>query len=421
MNLQVFKIKIPNQYLRQPATVIFTVCCCPIYIRSVDFNANQSKSYTPKKQAIMIKNKTYRMGLIITAIIAITAMTAPACSVPVFRYALERWVPDDYQLVIIQHHKPSQLLSDAIEKLRLADMNIRIQTEKPTAQAIAGSEGELRLYLPPSSKISKPIWSGQLTTNTIEYIMNSPVRKKISSMIMEGESVVWLLLEGNSPEQNRNYKKLLTKELHRNQSTLKLPIISESDAYIAEAPGRAQLKISFSMITLSRNDANETVLINALLNSNPDNLKTDQTMVFPICGAGRAYPPLIGAAIDAENINNICTFLTGECSCEIKGQNPGFDLPINANWGASADGQLYTEVVLPPLTGVISEKQHTNSSSIMTNQITKNEESPAEQETESQPPRSSATPLTSAIITMTTIITAVIITSIIMRRKSTHT
>jgi hypothetical protein len=113
--------------------------------------------------------------------------------------------------------------------------------------------------------------------------------------------------------------------------------------------------IKFSMLSLSARDQNETVLINTLLNSNPEYHKINKPIAFPICGAGRAFPPLIGSAINAENINMICTFLTGKCSCEIKEQNPGFDLPITADWSCIESDQLYTENVLPPLTGVIPE------------------------------------------------------------------
>jgi hypothetical protein len=42
--------------------------------------------------------------------------------------------------------------------------------------------------------------------------------------------------------------------------------------------------------------------------------------------------PLIGAGITPQNIQEAAGFLAGPCSCEVKEQNPGFDLLVGTDW-----------------------------------------------------------------------------------------
>ncbi|HVJ87615.1 MAG TPA: hypothetical protein VM452_18285, partial [Caulifigura sp.] len=54
--------------------------------------------------------------------------------------------------------------------------------------------------------------------------------------------------------------------------------------------------------------------------------------VFPVFGRLRALLPLVGPGITPENIRGSARFLAGACSCQVKEQNPGFDLLMNAHW-----------------------------------------------------------------------------------------
>jgi hypothetical protein len=44
--------------------------------------------------------------------------------------------------------------------------------------------------------------------------------------------------------------------------------------------------------------------------------------------------PLVGKGITGKNLHDAAEFLAGACSCEIKDQNPGFDLLLAADWEA---------------------------------------------------------------------------------------
>jgi hypothetical protein len=69
-----------------------------------------------------------------------------------------------------------------------------------------------------------------------------------------------------------------------------------------------------------------------LMNSEADLAELNEPLVFPVFGRGRSLLPLVGAGITPENIRGSARFLAGACSCQVKEQNPGFDLLVAANW-----------------------------------------------------------------------------------------
>src|SRR5205807_1381286 len=54
-------------------------------------------------------------------------------------------------------------------------------------------------------------------------------------------------------------------------------------------------------------------------------------------GRGIALYALVGKGITAENIAKAAGFLVGECSCEVRRQNPGVDLLMAADWETGAE------------------------------------------------------------------------------------
>jgi hypothetical protein len=47
-------------------------------------------------------------------------------------------------------------------------------------------------------------------------------------------------------------------------------------------------------------------------------------------------------------------FLVGECSCEVKAQNPGIDLLVPIDWDSFIHYEINLDDALPPLTGLTS-------------------------------------------------------------------
>lgn len=61
---------------------------------------------------------------------------------------------------------------------------------------------------------------------------------------------------------------------------------------------------------------------------------------------------LVGPGINPEMIMKACAFIVGPCACEIKSDNPGFDLLLEADWESGAGGvKLAGNIELPQLPG----------------------------------------------------------------------
>ncbi len=75
-----------------------------------------------------------------------------------------------------------------------------------------------------------------------------------------------------------------------------------------------------------------------LLGSEPDLNELSQPMAFPVLGRGRVLYALVGRGISREMIGVASTFMVGPCSCQVKDQNPGFDLLLQFDWNARVSG-----------------------------------------------------------------------------------
>ena len=75
-------------------------------------------------------------------------------------------------------------------------------------------------------------------------------------------------------------------------------------------------------------------------------------MAFPIFGRGRALYALAGKGITKENVWEASFFLAGDCSCQIKAENPGTDLLMAADWMKVFEGVKEEPQELPPLRGL---------------------------------------------------------------------
>jgi len=84
----------------------------------------------------------------------------------------------------------------------------------------------------------------------------------------------------------------------------------------------------------------------------PNNDKIRQPIAFPIFGRGRVLCALVGDEIKKENVEEICYFLVGGCSCQVKEANPGWDLLLSADWDGMLEGQMEEAVFAGPATVV---------------------------------------------------------------------
>jgi hypothetical protein len=310
---------------------------------------------------LIVAYNTLRHALPLTT--AFWAFAATACNVPVFRYALERWEADPYDVVVF-HRGP--LAADQLalfKKLEKAVTDGRVNLEaikvnlpdevplpiQPFWQSQAKPELPwMVLRYPRKAGIEPAAWAGRFHAEAVESLLESPARRDIVQKLSSGD-LVWLLLEsGDQPSDEKTFR-FVEAELRKLEEILVLP---EQTAQDLPVNPDLPLKIAFSTVRLPRADPAERAFVNVLLNWNTNLPAVTETMLFPIFGRGRVVSPAIGAQITAEAIRDMAEFLTGPCSCEIKEMNPGYDLLMTANWSSFSG---YQEVMVPeppPLVGL---------------------------------------------------------------------
>jgi len=288
--------------------------------------------------------------LVALGIVVLTNAALWACNVPVFRFALERWRPDAYRVAVF-HRGPlsatdrglitsleeQQSKSTANIAFRSVDLNALENTEEEkavlqllTSPEQAATEPWLTVHYPVHLGIDKPIYAGPLSAEKVSTVLDSPVRQELVRRLGEGQTAVWLLLECGRPADDDAAAKVVEDELKKLKEDLKLPELTDSpdDSILAGVP----LRLDFSLLRVQRKDAKEQALVNMLVQSESDLLERDDPMVFPVFGRGRALFTLVGQGITADNVRDSAAFLTGACSCEVKEQNPGFDLLLKTDW-----------------------------------------------------------------------------------------
>lgn len=297
---------------------------------------------------------------------------AIACSVPVFRYALEHWQPDPYiafvfyrgELTPEQQEIINSLKPEAVDGRPAANLfvkTVNVDTEVEGDEVLtqvwdahkSDSLPHLVLDSPPKWGPPQTVWEGDLTAENAKRLMASPVRTKIKQNLLSGDSIVWVYLECGRKEEDDKAFAMLSGEIARLQGKLKLPeVVQEDLKELSVAPD--SLKISFSAIRLSRNDAAEQPLIEMLRGVESDlhdKEYIDQPMAFPVFGRGRALYALVGDGIAPDLIEEACQFLTGACQCTVKRQNPGVDLLMNVDWDRYVEPTEAADASLPPLAG----------------------------------------------------------------------
>ncbi len=306
-----------------------------------------------------------------------------ACKVPVFRYALERWEADDYRAVVFfrgQAHRAEVV--QLVEPLRRAERS-NLEVELVDADALTeaqqwqydglddlGEQPLLRLYYPLETKIDSPFWEGDLTAAHVGQVLDSPLRRALVDGILGGESAVWVLMETGQADADNEAAAQLQDFLSQAAETLAIPdgVLRAEDVSSEGKTADGQpiemddvlrtsipLKISFKVLRLAPEEAEETIFRSLLAGLAPRGfaLPVKEPVAFPVFGRGRALEGIPASKMSAAVIRGACEYLCGECSCQVKDQNPGIDLLLSADWAAKLEGSfVMIERPLPALSGM---------------------------------------------------------------------
>ncbi|MBW7998027.1 MAG: hypothetical protein FVQ81_15960 [Candidatus Glassbacteria bacterium] len=275
-----------------------------------------------------------------------------ACDVPVFRYALERWPAATYTLTASTGGGLSAGQGEAIARCRELSVaqDLKANLRFVTASVRTG-ESRLMLTYPLAGGRQAEIWSGPLTEENAGRIAVSPAREMIARRLLDGQAVVWVLLESGDNDRDQAAASLLEIELQKLEKSLSLP---EALSGVA-ARDLPELKIDFSLVRVSRSDPDEQVLVRMLSSTEPDlDAFSGQPMAFPVFGRARVLYALVGEGINPETVSRACAFLVGPCACEIKDLTPGMDLLVAADWQSAVRQSWVNAVDALPLASLAS-------------------------------------------------------------------
>ena len=288
------------------------------------------------------------------------ARAAECCTVPVFRYGLDNWQADAFRLEF-----PAAALQDG----KLADFFRNLGTALPVnLEAKPGTGTEARLLFPhPEEATSPVVWTGALTPANLAVLTDSPARKELARRILGGESVVWVLAESGNKAEDDAIAARVEKRLRYLEQVAILQPIDPNDPTSKLGPGPA-LRVKFSLIRIpslaptggegrgegaaraggfqpppSANDSkgrrlevagtsDESLLLKMLAGPKPSAELTTGPWLAAVFGRGRVLGAWPAADFGDAEIEEACLFLLGACSCQVKRQNPGWDMLMNVNW-----------------------------------------------------------------------------------------
>lgn len=292
-------------------------------------------------------NKSLRHLLAFLLLALWLPSAADACTVPVFRYALDRWAADAYRL-----EAPAAALRSGPAGADLrGESGARLNIVAIPQPDDAGSQAVLRF--PAETGDTGEAWSGELSPAAYRNLTDSPARSEIARRLLNGDSAVWILIESGRREDDDRIAKLLTEQMALAEKQ-PLPTTRPNDPSSQIGPG-PKLHVKFSLLRVSRDAADETFFVTSL--AGPGGLAAlpkDEPFAALVFGRGRVLGAWSPEKLSPELIQQASRFLLGACSCEAKHLNPGWDLLMRTNWdaeleqSAKAQGAATTQPAVKP-------------------------------------------------------------------------
>lgn len=278
---------------------------------------------------------------------------APACTIPVFRYALEKWDLSPAEVFVFHDGLISKDLDDVLarfggspNKLNLeitrVDLNGKVAPKLMKLWQREGKKDQgpwMILRYPGMDPEDPSAFVGPCTKANLESIADSPLRQAILAHLARGTTTVWVQVTSDDRKADETIHAMLKKELASLEKRIKLPVQSDTGPKI-QLP--LPLKASFAHLVLDRNKKEEAGFLSLLLGTEERLPAMKGPMVFPFFGRGRVLGSLCAAKkeISEEQIFEVTKFLCRECSCQIKDLNPGIDMVMSADWRVMFD-RLY--------------------------------------------------------------------------------
>jgi hypothetical protein len=247
--------------------------------------------------------------------------TASACTVPVFRYALDHWEPDPYRLVVPTAWAAERDLARLLVPLRGNGIANVLVVES------ADSALDRARLLPPRDEAA--LWEGALDESSLAALLDSSARREIRRRILAGDSAIWVVA---TPGGDRDELARVAARLRFLEQVAVLPEQDPLDPESRLGPG-PPLRLGFSALSLALDDPAERLFAAMLAGpKRADLLDSGEPFAAVVFGRGRVLGAWPLAELDEATIEEASLFLVGRCSCRVKNENPGWDLLLRADW-----------------------------------------------------------------------------------------
>jgi hypothetical protein len=283
-----------------------------------------------------------KCGLVLLAILA--PGESRGCSIPVCRYALERWEASPYQALVFHRGPLPEAARALLRKLEqhappanvaVRAVDLDASEEDGLRQVWQRQEREAALpwlvLRPPEADDKADTWAGALTDVNVAALLDSPARHRLVESLQAGDCVVFLLLESGDKAADDRVAALVQKRMARLPQEIVLPEPQPDGPQLLSS---LPLRAAFSFLRLSRADAAERPFVRMLLRSDEDLAEFRGPILFPIFGRGRSLGGLHGKDLNEDQVRRAALFLCGACSCQVKERNPGTDLLLAADWAS---------------------------------------------------------------------------------------
>jgi hypothetical protein len=288
-------------------------------------------------------------GLVLLALLA--PRQSRGCSIPVCRYALERWEASPYQALVFhrgplpeasrvllrkleQHVPRANVAVKAVDLDTLKEDGLRQVWQRQGRQA---GLPWLVLRPPEADDQAADTWAGLLTEANVAALLDSPARRRLVRRLEAGDCVVFLLLESGDKAADDGAASLVEKLVARLPQEIVLP---EPQPDGPQLLSTLPLRAAFSLLRLSRESAAERPFVRMLLHSGEDLAEVRGPILLPIFGRGRSLGGLHDKDLNEDQVRRAALFLCGACSCQVKELNPGADLLLAADWGRLLDSAV---------------------------------------------------------------------------------
>ena len=291
------------------------------------------------------------MSLRLIALTLLTFLGAvpslPACSIPVFRFALERWSPDLLEVSVFYRgtlneedaKRLSQLEDWAVFNGGQVNLEVvRCDLDDRVPDDLLALWRSVKETAMPSVIVRTPrktreqsiVWQGRLSDPFLDVLASSPARREVTRRLLQGDAVVWLLVKGTDQALAARAKAALDSALENLADQIELPPGVGQPG--SELRARIPLHLKFSVVEVAADSRAEQALVRLLQSGFAKAPLSSDTYLAPVFGRGRVLKVLSAQDVDADSIGDLTRYLCGACSCQVKQQSPGFDLLCEMNW-----------------------------------------------------------------------------------------